>query len=80
MVEALSAAGVRVEPMSFTDEDVDVVSDRLLRLGVVLVWVDPLDGADTRTVLDAMLRRVSAAGRHRGMLRRAALTNAWGRP
>jgi len=62
MAEALSAAGVMVEPMLFTDEDADFVFDRLVRLDGVLVWVDPLDGTDTRLVLDTMLRRLSAAG------------------
>ena len=62
IMEALSEAGLSVEPMLYADEQSDVVLDRLLSFQAVLVWADPIDGADTRIVLDATLRRASEAG------------------
>jgi len=62
MFDALAAAGVAVEPVAFDDEVADAVRRRLLELDGVLVWVDPVMGERDRTVLDALLRDVSARG------------------
>lgn len=59
---ALGAAGVSAEPAVYQDDFVDEVEAQLLRTPVVLVWHNPIEGGRTRHVLDAMLRRVAAAG------------------
>ena len=59
---ALTAAGVRVEPVAYFDDAVDAVRDRLLRCDGAMVWVDPLDDGRDRSRLDPMLAQVAAAG------------------
>ena len=60
--DALAALNVAAEPVVFGDEMIDDARDQLLRLDGVLVWVDPIMGDVDRTVLDALLREVAAAG------------------
>jgi hypothetical protein len=62
IVTALTDVGFAVEPVLYGDGLADVVFDHLCGFDAVLVWVDPIDGEDDRTVLDAMLRRVSSTG------------------
>jgi len=62
IAEALHAAGLDVEGAPYADEAVDDVRAQLRRVDGVLVWVNPVDGARTRTVLDSMLADVAAAG------------------
>ena len=59
---ALSAAGMRVEPAVYHDDFCDDVREQLLRVDGVLVWVNPIEAGRDRSLLDAMLRDVSAAG------------------
>ena len=60
--EELAALGIAAEPVVFDEEFVDEVREQLLRADGVLVWVDPLSGGKTRTVLDSLLREVAARG------------------
>lgn len=59
---ALRAAGLEVEGAPYADEAVDDIRAQLCRVDGVLVWVNPVDGDRTRTVLDAMLADVAAGG------------------
>jgi hypothetical protein len=59
---ALAAAGVQAEPVVYSDDVVTEVEAQLKRVRIVLVWHNPIEGGRTRAVLDAMLRRVAAAG------------------
>jgi hypothetical protein len=60
--EELAALGGAGEPAVFAEETVDEVRRQLLAVDGVLVWVDPLSGGRTRTVLDALLRDVASRG------------------
>jgi hypothetical protein len=60
--EELVALGIAAEPAVFDEEFVDEVREQLLAVDGVLVWVDPLHGGKTRTVLDPLLREVAARG------------------
>jgi hypothetical protein len=58
----MAALGIEAEPALYADDVVDQVRAQLLACDGVLVWVDPLFTARSRTVLDAMLRDVAAKG------------------
>jgi hypothetical protein len=60
--EALADLGIKAEPVVYSDATADEVRGRLARCDGVLVWVDPIAGVEDRTILDALLRDVSAAG------------------
>ncbi len=60
--EALGVLGAQAEPAVYHDDLRDEVARQLLELDGVLVWVNPIENGRDRTVLDAMLREVSAAG------------------
>ncbi len=60
--DALSDAGVAVEPVLYSDAACDPVRDRLVRVDGALVWVDPIGDGEDRTTLDAVLRDVSSHG------------------
>jgi hypothetical protein len=60
--EELAAVGIHAEPAVYADDLVDEVREQLLRLDGVLVWVNPIQDGQTRTVLDAMLRDVASRG------------------
>src|SRR5215212_6227260 len=62
LAEALTEAGVEVEPVVYLDDAVEAVRARLLRCDGAMVWVDPLDDGRDRSRLDPMLRRVADAG------------------
>jgi hypothetical protein len=59
---ALAAAGIHAEPAVYHDDFAEEVEAQLGRAHVVLVWHNPIEGGQTRTVLDAMLRRVADRG------------------
>lgn len=59
---ALSALGVDAEPAVYGDEFRDEVRRQLMAVDGVLVWVNPIEGGRDRSVLDALLREVAAAG------------------
>jgi hypothetical protein len=60
--EELEAVGIHAEPAVYADDLVDEVREQLLRLEGVLVWVNPIQDGQTRTVLDAMLRDLASRG------------------
>jgi hypothetical protein len=62
LFRAFVAAGVSAEPVVYHDDFWREVFEQLLQLDGVLVWVNPIEGGRDRSILDAMLREVSAAG------------------
>lgn len=62
VVRALEAAAIAVMPVAYDEARSADVEHALRGCGGVLAWVDPLDEGRDRTDLDAMLRRLSAAG------------------
>src|SRR6185295_6739472 len=60
--EELEAAGVAVEPVIFSEEELDSVRRQLLSLDGVLVWVDPIVAGRDRAVLDSLLSDVAEQG------------------
>jgi hypothetical protein len=59
---ALERQGIAAEPAVYSDEVIDELRGRLLRLDGVLVWVDPISEGRRRTALDALLRQVAESG------------------
>jgi len=59
---AFSAKGMQVEPAVYRDDFCEEVRAQLMRVDGVLVWSNPIEGGRDRSVLDAMLREVAAAG------------------
>lgn len=62
LFQACRAAGINAEPAVYHDDFCDEVRQQLLQVDGVLVWVNPIEGGRDRSVLDAMLREVAAAG------------------
>jgi hypothetical protein len=62
LFSAFAAAGIHAEPAVYHDTFCDAVHEQLLRVDAVLVWVNPIEGGRDRNLLDAMLRKVAAAG------------------
>ena len=62
LFQALAALCVVAEPAVYHDDSCDEVRRQLLQVDGVLVWMNPIQDGRTRSVLDAMLRDVSAAG------------------
>jgi hypothetical protein len=62
MFDALAALGIQAEPAVYTDEMAGEVREQIQQLDGVLVWVDPIVNGRNRSVLDALLREVSAHG------------------
>src|SRR5271167_3968148 len=60
--EELAALGIYAEPAVYADDIADEVREQLLAVDGVLVWVNPIHGGLTRTVLDAILRDVASRG------------------
>src|SRR5262245_11132978 len=59
---ALEALGATAEPVVYADETAAAARERLAQMDGVLVWVNPITSGRDRTVLDGVLRDVSAAG------------------
>ena len=59
---AIAALGVVVEGAPYADEAVEQVRAQLLRVDGVLVWVNPIESGHDRSVLNAMLADIAAAG------------------
>lgn len=62
LFDALSAAGVTVEPAVYHDDFIDEVADQLRLLDGVLVWCNPIELGRRRERLDAMLREIAGTG------------------
>lgn len=59
---AFAAQGIHAEPAVYRDDFCAEVHDQLMQVDAVLVWVNPIQDGRNRSVLDAMLREVAAAG------------------
>lgn len=62
IADAFRAAGCDAVGAPFADPHVDDVRERLRGVDAVLVWFNPNEGGRDRTVLNALLREVAAAG------------------
>lgn len=62
LFSAFAAAGIHAEPAVYHDDLLQAVREQLLQVDAVLVWVNPIECGRDRSVLDALLREVSAAG------------------
>ena len=60
--DAFAALGAVAVPAPYHDDDRDAVRRQLLAADGVLVWVNPIQDGRDRSVLDALLREVAAAG------------------
>lgn len=59
---AFAALDVSAESVVYSDDRVDQTREHLLELDGVLVWVNPIEDGFDRSLLDPLLREVSAAG------------------
>lgn len=62
LFDAFAASGIDAEPAVYHDTFCDTVREQLMQVDAVLVWVNPIEGGRDRSLLDAMLREVAAAG------------------
>ncbi len=60
--EALRAVGLEPQPAVYSDDFADEVQQQLLGVDGVLVWVNPLQDGQDRSILDEVLREVARAG------------------
>src|SRR5438477_8920662 len=60
--EELAALSIHAEPAVYADDFADEVREQLQAVDGVLVWVDPIQGGRTRTMLDALLREAALRG------------------
>ena len=60
--QALSELGVDAEPAVYHDDFSEEVRAQLLRVDAVLVWYNPIQDGRDRSILDPLLRDISAAG------------------
>jgi hypothetical protein len=61
--QALGGLGVHAEPAVYHDDFCDEVRRQLMQVDGVLVWFNPIEGGRDRSMLDALLREVAAAGK-----------------
>jgi hypothetical protein len=62
LFQALAAAGIEAEPAVYNDAFCAEVRQQLRQVDAVLVWVNPIEGGQDRSMLDNMLRDAAAAG------------------
>jgi hypothetical protein len=62
IIEALTARGLSVRVIHFTDDDLEGTRNQLLNEDGLLVWVDPISNGRDRSELDPLLREVAAEG------------------
>lgn len=60
--QALTNLGVQAEPAVYHDQFCEEVRRQLMRMDVVLVWMNPIQDGRDRSILDSILREVAAAG------------------
>jgi len=60
--KSLAELGVQAEPAVYHDDFCEEVRQQLLQVDAVLVWYNPIQDGRDRSVLDPMLREISAAG------------------
>lgn len=59
---AFAAKGIHAEPAVYHDDFRQEVREQLLGVDAVLVWANPIENGRDRSVLDALLRELAAAG------------------
>lgn len=62
LYDAFRSLPVEIWPVPYTDDAADEVHEQLLTLDGVLVWVNPIQDGANRSLLDPILREVSAKG------------------
>jgi hypothetical protein len=62
IVDALASAGIAVVGAPYADQFVDEVRARLLSVEGVLVWINPIQGGQDRSILNTMLMDVASKG------------------
>jgi hypothetical protein len=62
VADMLRGVGIEIEGAPYADEAVEDVRAQLLRADGVLVWVNPIETGRDRSVLNALLKEVAAAG------------------
>jgi hypothetical protein len=62
LFDALTAAGVNVEPAVYHDDFAHEVRSQLRGVQLVLVWCNPIEDGHRRDRLDALLRDIAQAG------------------
>jgi len=62
MFQALIDKGIRAEPAVYNDEFCEEVRQQLMRVDVVLVWRNPIQDGQDRSILDPMLSEVAETG------------------
>jgi hypothetical protein len=62
VIGALNAAGFAAEGVVWFDDAAETLSTRLADAAGVLVWINPLANGRDRSIVDAVLRRIAAAG------------------
>jgi hypothetical protein len=62
LFDAFAATGIAAVPAVWHDDFAEEVEAQLHGVRVVLVWCNPIEGGRRRDRLDAMLRRLAAAG------------------
>ena len=60
--QALADQQVHAEPAVYNDAFCEEVRQQLMRVDVVLVWMNPIQEGRDRSLLDAMLREIAAQG------------------
>ena len=60
--QALATRGIPAEPAVYHDTFCDEVRDQIMQVEGVLVWMNPIQDGRDRSILDAMLTQVAAAG------------------
>ena len=60
--QALAAVGLHAEPAVYHDDFHEEVHRQLMQQDAVLVWMNPIQDGRDRSILDRMLRDVSASG------------------
>jgi hypothetical protein len=62
LFRAFADQGIHAEPAVYHDDFCAEVRDQLMQVDAALVWVNPIQDGRDRSVLDAMLREIAAAG------------------
>src|SRR5215471_2813990 len=62
LMKTLADAGLRPEYAVYHDDFCTDVRAQIMAVDAVLVWVNPIEDGHDRSMVDAMLREVAAAG------------------
>jgi Domain of unknown function (DUF6815) len=62
LFQALADLGIHAEPAVYHDDLCEELRRQLMQVDGVLVWVNPIESGRNRTILDAMLHEIAAAG------------------